>query len=66
MDHLWYTQWNDVRDYLTSVTLFIAVKFDVSLETLGEVLSVSTLGGDPIITRWVYRNRLITDSHKLT
>uniref|UniRef100_M0ZUA6 Retrotransposon gag protein n=1 Tax=Solanum tuberosum TaxID=4113 RepID=M0ZUA6_SOLTU len=50
---------------LSFVTPYIAVKFDVSPETLSESFSISTLVGDPVIARLVYRNCPVTRICKL-
>ena len=39
---------------------------NVSLETLLEPFSISTLVGDPVIARRVYRNYPVTVSQKVT
>ncbi|KAH0669817.1 hypothetical protein KY285_023963 [Solanum tuberosum] len=51
---------------LSFVTPFIAVKFDVSLETLSEPFSVSTPICDPVIDRRVYKNCPVIVSKKVT
>ncbi|KAH0721575.1 hypothetical protein KY285_005148 [Solanum tuberosum] len=51
---------------LSFVTPYIAVKFDVSPETLSEPFSVSTPVGDRVIARRVYKNCPITVSQKVT
>uniref|UniRef100_M1DMG2 Gag-pol protein n=1 Tax=Solanum tuberosum TaxID=4113 RepID=M1DMG2_SOLTU len=67
--HSWYSQWKENKDpeaTLSFITPYIAVKFDVSPETLSELFSVSTLVGDPVIARWVYINCPVTISQKVT
>ena len=51
---------------LSFVTPYIAVKFGVSPKTLSEPFSVSTLIGDPVIARQVYRKCPVKVSQKVT
>ena len=51
---------------LSFITPFIEVKFDVNLETLSEPFSVSSLVGDQVIPRWIYRNFPVMVSQKVT
>ena len=48
------------------VTPYIAVHFSVSPETLSKSFSISTIIGNPVIARRVYRNCSVTVSHKVT
>ncbi|WMV26389.1 hypothetical protein MTR67_019774 [Solanum verrucosum] len=64
--HVWFSQWKDNRATLSFVTLYIAIQFSVSPETLSEPFSVSTPVGDPVIARRVYRDCLISVSQKVT
>ena len=56
----------DPGDTFSFVTPYIAFQFIVSIETLSEPFSVSTLVGDPVLARWVYRNCPVTVSQKVT
>ncbi|KAH0671258.1 hypothetical protein KY285_025475 [Solanum tuberosum] len=58
--------WKDSGATLPLVIPYIAVQFSVSPETLSEPFSVSTLVGDPVIARGVYRNCPVTVSQKVT
>lgn len=48
------------------VTPYIAVHFSVSPETLSKSFSISTIIGNLVIARRVYRNCSVTVSHKVT
>ena len=46
----------DPRATLSFVTPYITVQFNVTAESLSEPFSVSTVVGDPVIARRVFRN----------
>ena len=56
----------DPYSTLYFVTPYIELQFNVSLETLSEPFLVSTLVGDPVIDRQVYRNCPVAVSQKVT
>ncbi|KAH0644931.1 hypothetical protein KY284_032815 [Solanum tuberosum] len=51
---------------LSFITPYIAVNFGVSSKTLSEPFSVSSLVGNPVIARLVYKNCTVTVSQKVT
>ena len=51
---------------ISFVTPYKEIQFSVSLKNLSEPFSVSTLVGDLVIARRVYRNFLVTVSQKVT
>ena len=56
----------DPVDNLSFVTPYIAVQFNISLETQLEHFSVSTPVGDLVIARQVFKNCPVTVSQKVT
>ena len=56
----------DLGATLSFVTTYIEVQFSVSLETLSEPFSISTLVSDPVIARRVYKNCPVIVSQKVT
>ena len=51
---------------ISFITSYIAVQFNVSLQTLSEPFSNYTPVGDPVIARRVYKNIPVTVSQKVT
>ena len=56
----------DLGETLSFVTPYIEVQFNVILETLSKPFSFSTLVGDPVTTRRIYKNFPVTVSQKVT
>ena len=56
----------DLGATLSFVNPYIAVELSVGPETLTEPFSVSTLVGDPFISRWLYINYHVTVSHNVS
>lgn len=54
----------DQGTILSFLTPYIAIKFNVTLETLSNPFLVSTAASDPVIATWVYINCLIIVSQE--